>query len=165
MLCKKCFKEIPSNMPFCIYCGEEQSIEADSQDIETVTEISDNKINKIDFTSLFNKIKMLSKRNKIIILIALLIVIFSCVIASIIGNENKLEGKWENGEIGYIIFTENGHLFVDNDNISGTYEVDGSTIIFYRDTGKVSFWEFEISNDTLILTYEDGSTMGLYRAK
>lgn len=36
MLCKKCFKEIPSNMPFCIYCGKEQDFEKDIQKVTSV---------------------------------------------------------------------------------------------------------------------------------
>lgn len=167
MLCKKCLKEIPSNMPFCIYCGEKQDIEKDIQKTTTVDKKEKN-IYLAKFKEqakiFINDLKNLPTRTKKIAVCAFFAVLILCLIVSISNNKNKLIGKWENGQIGYIIFTENGQFFVDNDNISGEYKVDGSTITIYKENGNIEYWEFNISNDILTMTYNN-ETMALYKSK
>lgn len=167
MICKKCLREIPSNAPFCIYCGEEQDIEKDFQKITTVDKEEKNMCLakfKEQAKIFINNIKKLPAKTKKIIVCVFFAVLILCLIISISSNKNKLIGKWENGQIGYIIFTENGQFFVDNDDISGEYKVDGSTITIYKENGNIEYWEFDISNDILTMTYNN-ETMALYKSK
>ncbi len=167
MLCKKCLKEIPSNMPFCIYCGEEQDVEEGVQKITAVDKEEKNiylaKV-KEQIKNFINKIKKLPANTKKIIVCGFFAVLILCLITSIFSNKNELIGKWENGQIGYIIFTENGQFFVDNDDISGEYKVDGSTITIYKENANIEYWEYDISNDILTMTYNN-ETMALYKSK
>ncbi len=167
MLCKKCLKEIPSNMQFCIYCGEKQDVEKNISKISAVEKEKKPRATakiKEQAKNLYKQYKRLPTKTKKITLCAFFAVLIFCLIISISGNKNKLIGKWENGQIGYIIFTENGQFFVDNDNISGEYKVDGSTITIYKENGNIEYWEYDISNDILTMTYNNES-MALYKSE
>lgn len=156
MFCPKCGTELEEGDYKCLKCKWSWSeIETD---IEKTTLVD--KEQKKNST---NKIKNLPKTKKIIVCVFIVVLIL-CLMVSIFGNKNKLIGKWENGQVGYIIFTENGQFFVDNDNISGAYKVDGSTITIYKENGNIEYWEFDISNNILTMTYNN-ETIALYKSK
>lgn len=115
--------------------------------------------------SLVNKFKKLSKKQKYI-MFGIIIAIISIVVIGICCSENKLVGTWNNGDIGYLIFTEDGRYFIENDDIQGTYE-QSNRFLYMKRSGKevVEPAEYDIKDNILTITDENGKTRVFYRIK
>lgn len=191
MLCPDCRKEIADNAPACVHCGllfsselgETVNItpEAKGNAVSATNDMSmsvavkkpfNKKIPEDSFlkkdspiNAIVSKFHSLPRNTKIVMVVVFAIILVLMVVA-ISNSSSKLVGKWDNGDVGYIMFTSDGQYFIDNDSISGTYKVDGSTLIMIGNSnGRMSQCTYKISDDILTITYPDGDTVAFFRSK
>lgn len=182
MFCNNCGSEINEGSKFCINCGvcvgENIGIEnetsqgdfrANNLNISKATKksgeisIGDNIKNHLN--SAFTKFKVLPNKIKYCFVGGIVALIVLCIILCVVTSTPKLVGKWENGKVGYIMFTDDGNFFVDNDNISGTYSIDDSELIMAESSGDIIIYHYNIKENILTLTTDDGKTMAFFKGK
>lgn len=195
--CKKCGTEIEDNTAFCPNCGEnitlingikqENSMEASLIQTETVNY----NMNTVMINDDFDDKKQLGKtvvgtREKtvlksVIIVIALLLgsAVFVAVHFSDIGNSNKLDGIYYDGNRVYLGFSTDGACvrgrdrlqdFYNSDPVEimerGTYELSGSTLVLHLYDGANYYditYTYDKSSDTISITTSYFGTSTYYR--
>lgn len=186
MVCRNCNCELSEETKFCPKCGTpaeigvenaatslsavaRQPIQNTGNPVYSATEskeVSLTQKTKEFFGVAVVRFKSLSKKAQYGIVAGAIALIALFIIIGVATSTPKIVGKWENGDIGYIIFTDEGRFFVDNDNINGTYTVDGSQLKMYEGRSKVpELYYYDISNNILTLTGDDGDVIALFKCE
>lgn len=172
MVCRNCNCELSDGTRFCPKCGTPVEISTENAVTSTSAvagqpiEASLTQKTKEFFGVAAVKFKSLSKKAQYGIVAGAMALIALFIIIGVATSTPKIVGKWENGDIGYIIFTDEGRFFVDNDNINGTYTVDGSQLKMYEGRSKVpELYYYDISNNILTLTGDDGDVIALFKCE
>ncbi len=183
MFCNNCGCEIQEGSKFCRNCGEPVVQEKNNSDDNLSLNLADESnviisesINKSNDISILDKVKdcintgvtrFKASPNKIeySVIGGFIAVILLWIIIGLATSTSKITGKWENSEAGYVIFTEDGDFFVDNDNVHGTYSIKGTQLIMIEDGGGITTCNYNISDNILTMTTDDGNKMAFYKAE
>lgn len=181
MQCNNCGKEVLEGAKFCVNCGaaieilhneEDNLLHMEKEIIENqniADSIEQNSENTVTDTSngglqnIIEKYKKLSDQQRGLVVIGSIIAIIVCILMIDAICKPKIVGRWINNKAGYILFTEDGRFYIDNDNVNGTYSVEGSQIILTDDDQDVEIWQFDISGDVLTITEDNGNIEMCYR--
>lgn len=182
MFCNNCGCEVQEGSKFCGNCGELVVQEKNNSDDNVTSDLTDeNNVIASESTesndvAMSDKVKDFVKagvakfkaspnRVEYSIIAGFVGILFLWLIIVVATNTANLTGKWENSQVGYILFTDDGDFFIDNDNIHGTYSTKGTQLILIENDGSIVTLSYDISGNILTITEENGDKMALFKAE
>ena len=92
----------------------------------------------------------------------LLIPVISFLMLTACG-EPDIVGEYNSDYIGEVEFTSSGEYYFENDDIHGTYTVEGNELTLNRSNGKSQVWTYELSDEILTITSSTGKSYTMHR--